>query len=391
MLHDYLDRLGLTNNRIRMHAAVTTRTAFLNALAQTNNLFLVHEIDIESKDAILQLAEAQDIDIILDEVERFTKREIHQHRENVAIVHWYNQQFTNLLNAICTGWGVVWNFREPVFNGSWVTKYLEPNNLARNLFDFMGTGQSQGYTSEQVNFIRSMSNKVSQLNHSKQLLEFTLILHRHANRHELNTTDLLFEHSYNLNNYYILMSSTLDVFSRLINSVYTLGFGQFVPYTLDKPSFLNALDLKRKGLSSIIRLKKYLDWIDWLRQRRNIFAHQSHVGMSEVIQRKRVQLTEQELNQKVESSMDWDYMASVGIGTDAITEMKNMNRFQIDLEENYEKVVKDIMTLEIKERISGNVKQVIYFPLRAIDDDYEIFSTLINRLVKNLTGARRIR
>lgn len=390
MLHDYLDRLGLTNNRIRMHVAVSSSTMFLNTLAQMNDFFFVHEIEVDSKDAILQLADTQDIDILLDEVERFTKQEIHQSREKIAIVHWYKPQFTDLLNAICTGWGVVWNFREPVFNGHWITKYLEPNSLARNVFDFMATGQNQGYNPEQVNFIRSMSNKISQLNHSRQLLDYTLLLHRHANRHELPTNDLLFEHSYHLNNYYILMSSTLDVFSRLINSVYSLGFRQFAPYTLDKTTFLDALALKRKTLSDIIRLKKHLDWMDWLRQRRNLFAHQSHIGLTEVIRRKRIQLTEQELDQKVEDSMDWAYMATAGIGNDVITQMKSMNRFQIDLEENYEKVVSDIMTLEKQERISGDVRQVIYFPLRAIEDDYKLFDGLVNRLIKNLTGARRL-
>jgi len=391
MLHDYLNTLGLSGNRIILHTAVSSSTAYLGALTQTSDCFEVHEINVESKEEILNLAKEKDIDVILDENEIFSQKEVYSNRDKLAIIHWYNPQFTDLINAICAGWGVVWNARNPVLNGTWVTKYLEENSLSKAVFDFMEIGKRQGYSEEQVGFIRSMTNKISQMNHAKQLLDYTIILQRHANRHGLKTENLLFEHSYHLNNYYVLMASTLDVFSRLINNVYQLGFSQFTSYTLDKAVFLKALEQKRKGLAQIIQLKKHLDWMHWMKQRRNLFAHQSHIGLTEIVQRKKIQLTEDELNQKVEDSMDWAFMLTSGIASEAVQDLKEFTRFQIDLEQNYQTIVKDIMTIDKQDRVTREVTPVVFFPLRAIDDDYKVFSELVKRMIQNLNGARKVK
>ena len=101
MLHNYLDTLGLSSNKIKLHVATNAMTPMLTALETINPALELHEININSKDAIIDLAATLDIDIILDEKERFTKKEIFKHNERLAIVHLYNPYFTDLLNAIC--------------------------------------------------------------------------------------------------------------------------------------------------------------------------------------------------------------------------------------------------------------------------------------------------
>lgn len=390
MLHDYLDSLGLTNNRIVMHVAVGTTTRLLEALVVDNSELQIHEVDVNSKETILELANSLDIDILLDEEERFTKREIYANRDKMAIVHWYNPFFNDLLNSICTGWGVVWNFRDPVWNASWITKYLESPYVARKVFDFMQISQEQGYSSEQVNFIRSLSNKITHATHAKQSIDYTMICYRYANRHGMKTTDILFELSHHLNNYYMWVSSSLDISARLINSVYTLGFQTFNSYTLDNAEFLRRLEPKRKGLVNIIRLKKYMDWMDWMRQRRNFFAHQSHLYLSPLVQRKAEQLSDEEMNQIVEGFMDWNYLSTTGMSDDAIQNLKDFMKFQVDLDENHETKLQDVIPMNKRDRLTEEVKPVLFFPLKAVDEDYAKFTEIIGRVIDNLTGARPV-
>lgn len=387
MLQDYLSSLGQTG-KIYLHTAVTHETSFLGALAYDNDYLTNHIIDEVNKENVATVIEQKDIDIVLDENELFDKRDIHLIREKVAIVHRYRPQFTDLLNAICAGWGVVWNFREPLLNASWITKYLEPNYLNRKVYDFMFAGQRQGYSESEINLIRNMSNKISQLNHSKQNIEYLMILNRYAKRHETKTDDILFQLTYHLNSYYLLMSGTLDVCSRLLNSVYGLNFGDFQSYTLDKSLFLQRLKIKRKSLYNIIALNKYLDWMFWLRTRRNYFAHQGHPYLTPLLQRKAVQLSDDQMNELVENAMDWGLLSSVG-SPEVIQGMRDFSRFQIDLEQNNETLVKDIMTLTRQDRLTGEAREVIFFPLRAVDDDYKMFSELMIRIINNLDGARR--
>lgn len=389
MLHDYLDTLGLERHRIILNVVAQEISPMMRSLAISNEYLEMHQADDMETEYLIELSKALNVDIILDEIERFDKSDIHKNRETVAIVQLYDPYFTDLLNAICTGWGVVWNFRDPVWNASMVTKYLERTNIARKVFDLMAVGQSKGYSAEQINLIRNTSNKVSQLLHAKQNIEYTTILLRYARRNQLKSDDLLFELTYHLSSYFFFMTSSLDTLARACNSIFQLRFQSHESYTIDGTEFLIRMDRKRKSFTSIVRLKKYLDWVFWLRRRRNFFAHESHLYLTPLIQRKANQLTEAEINQRVEESLDWAYLASTGTSQEAISAMKESSRFQIDLEENHETVVNDLMTLEKQNRITGETKKVIYFPLRAVGEDYIMFEEFLGRIIANLSKARK--
>jgi hypothetical protein len=387
MLHNYLDTLGLSRNRIRLHVATDNETS-IHGLTIMNDELKAHVIDIESKDEILELASLIDADIILDEKDRFTKNEIFKKSDSLVIVQYFNPQFNDLLNAICTGWDVPWNFREPIWNASWISKYLERGTLAKRVFDFMDTSRMKNYTDEQRHIVRNLSNKISQVNHCKQLLDYNLILRRYAKRHNVKAEDILFEISYELNNYYILISGCLDVMARLINDVYELGFEPYQSYTLDKKEFLKRLTKKRKSLASDISLNKYLDWMDWMKKRRNMLAHESYLYLTPLVKRKDVQLSEAEIEQAVNAAFPYDDYVRAGIDSSYIDGLKEMQRFQIDLEQNHETVIEDTMTMTKQDRKTGVEKEVLFLPLRAIEDDYKNMCELINRIMKNLEGSR---
>lgn len=388
ILHNYLDTLNMRNHRINLH--VSNNLPNVQSLATMYPLLKLHEFNSESKTEILEIASNIDLDIILDEKEKFTDKEVADADGSVAIVRYFNPEFNDLLNCICVGWGVPWNFRDPIWNASWITKYLEPNSLTRKAFDFMGSSQEQHYTADQQHSIRNLSNKLSQVSHSKQLLDYMLLLRRYAKRHNLKTEDVLFELSFHLSNYFLLISGSLDILARLINDVYGLGFRQYDSYTLDKQLFLDRLDNKRKGLAKIIRLNKYLDWMDWLRQRRNLLAHQSYLYLTPLIKQVKTPLTDEEINARVEASKDWELLSSSGLKPEFIAQMKEFKKFQIDLDENHETIAEDIMPINMKDRKTGDVKKVIYFPLKAINEDYKKMNELVIRILDNLISARPI-
>ncbi len=387
MLHNYLGTLGLTENRIRLHIATDDERS-IHGLTLMHDELKAHVIDIESKDEILELAALIDADIVLDEKDRFTKKEIFDKADTLSIVQFFNPQFNDLLSAICTGWNVPWNFREPIWNASWISKYLENGTLAKRVFNFMDGSRSKNYSDDQRHIVRNLSNKISQVNHCKQVLDYKLLLRRYAKRHSIKAEDILFEISYELNNYYILISSCLDVMSRLLNDVYELGYGPYMSYTLDKQEFLDRLALKRKGLVSTISLNKYLDWMDWLKKRRNRLAHQEHLYLTTVIQRKDVQLSDAEIEQAVDAAFPYDDYVQAGIATSVISGLKEMQRFQIDLEQNHETVFEDVTTMKKQDRKTRTEKEIIFFPLRALEDDHKMMGELINRIMRNLEGSR---
>lgn len=389
MLHDYLDTKYMNEYRINLHVIGFDSPA-LRAIELTNTNLIVRTIDVKSKSNILELALSSNIDIILDEKEIFTKKEISQNIDKIAIVRYFNPEFNDMLNAICVGWSIPWNFREPIWNASWLTKYLEPNSLAKKVLDFTETSQKQKYTDKQRNYLRNLSNKISQVSHSKQLLDYLLIIRRYQKRNELKAEDTLFELAHNINNYYLLMSSSLDILARLINDVYDLEFPPYKPYSLDNSDFLNKLAEKRKSLTSIIQLKKYLDWMDWLRQRRNLLAHESHLHLTPLIQRKKMVLSEEEINIKAEQSIDWILFAGSGVSDELINNMKQFKKFQIDLEENHVTVAEDIMYMSKRNRKTHEVKEIIFFPLKAIDEDFKMFSEIVKRVINNLISSRKV-
>lgn len=389
VFHNYLDTLGLTRNRIRLYVVVSEITRTHTALEVMNASLKFCIVDVNSKDAILGLATQLDIDVILDEKMRFAKSEVFKHNNSVAIVHHYNPNFNDLLNAVCTGWGVAWNFRDPIWRASWLSKYLERDSLAKKAFNFMDSSRKQNYTDEQRNFIRNLSNKITHVSHSKQMLESTCILLRYAKRHNLKKEDLLFELTHHLNNYYMFISSSLDVLARLINDVYRLGFSSYRAYSLDNKEFLSKLEEKRKGLVGIIRLEKYLDWMDWMRQRRNLFAHQSHLYLTPLIQQKQVPLTDAELDALVDAKFDWSLFTDMDVQT--LANMKEVTRFHINLEENYETIAEEMMEIHKRDRKTGDIKPVIFFPLKAIEQDRQQFDEIMNRLLDNLIGARAVK
>jgi len=389
MLHNYIETLGLDNKKIVIHVITESPNGFRGLAG--NPYFYVHHLESVTADSILNLSDTLDIDIILDEQELISKNEIHRNREKVAIVHWYNPHFTDLLNAICTGWGVVWNFREPIFNAPWVSKYFEPGQLARKVFDFMQISKEKNFNDKEVNLIRNMANKISQINHAKQLIEYLKILNRYSVRHELKTDDILFNLTYHLNTYNLLIPSTLDVMARLYNSIYDLGYSEFNSYTLDRDDFLVRLGQKRASATKIIKLKKYLDWIFWMKSRRNYFAHEGHTYLSPIVQRKANELSVAEIERLVDGEMDWNLIRSAARTQEEYDSLREFTNWRIDYEQNYETIVNDIMTINKQDRITKEIKEVVLFPLRAVDEDYKNFSDLLTRLFDNLTKARKVR
>ena len=101
-----------------------------------------------------------------------------------------------------------------------------------------------------------------------------------------------------------------------------------------------------------------------------------------------MQLTEAELDALVETSTNWAIFVESGMSAENLAGLKAFKKFQIDLEENYETIVEDMITVDMRYRKTGEVKPGTFFSLRAVDEDQKVFTELMNRLPDNLIGAR---
>lgn len=76
-------------------------------------------------------------------------------------------------------------------------------------------------------------------------------------------------------------------------------------------------------------------------------------------------------------------------GADEVMEaIRATLRQELDLEHNYKKIANDIMTLEMRDEATGDMRQHIVRPLLMIDNDFDKINEIMERVFANLSRAR---
>jgi hypothetical protein len=334
--------------------------------------------DAEStKESISSYAENVDIDIILDQNNQLDKTFIFDKFYEFQVTKSLGE-LTNWCESFLLGCGIPWSFSGARTDFPLYMRYLKRPGLCKNYFQFMAEcTNDQNYTSVQQDKVRSITNRLSYVEYSRDMMHYYLIRLRKNKRGGDPREDFNFELSYHLSNYYFLIAGIMDSFARLINDIYGLKLPTKI-LALEKEDFINANRQKRTGLVHILRNPKFIRWASFLKERRNFIAHDSDMRQSPMIQKKDVLLTESETNELVDAYLDWSF-AATALTPGQIHAWRAQVAQHIRLDNDYEEIARFVMVIPA---VDGGHK--IYQPLRGIDHDYEKLCDVMTKLLPRL-------
>lgn len=379
MLHEYLDARGQGNLRIHLYTPLDSPWA-----NQYDHLTVIPG-DIKGKAAIFEYSKQEDVDILYDPHDLFDKED-KASRLNELLFITVPKALNTQIEAYLAGYGVAWLMDHSILNVGWIQKFTYRRELTHIIFDMLSTAQQKGYSPRQIEYVRALLNKVMHVEYARDLLYHYLILKRRSYRNN-GANNYRFELTYHLTNYTFFICSAMDILARLLNDLYNLGYGKYAPYGIEKQEFVKKLAAKRKTLADILALKKYVDWGELIKIRRNDFTHSSHLYMTPMVMEVDNPLSDEELNSLVDQSMDWSLLKSTG-NEQMVKDMETMVRQNLVIEHNYKVVVDDIMVLEQEDRKTRKTRKYVVKPLNAVDDDFDKLREIIERVIKNLATVR---
>ena len=371
-LHHYLIDTVASDITIQLHCT----SIVANNVAQSLNI-TQHDTIPTTNEELLTAVNDLDIDVVFDQNNQFNQKFFWSKFYEFEAVKTI-EDLRNSIENYLIGSGITWSFTRPLWNMPLPMKYMATPGICMDYFDFMAkcTGIKK-YTDNQKEKVRYITNKIKQIEFSRDILQYYVKRMRKARRNGMPDDDYNLELNYHLSNYYFLMAGTLDTVSRLMNDVYKLGLKR-PQLAIEKVEFINANRKKRTGFVSLLTKKEFVDWISWLKERRNFVAHDGDIRQTPLVEAKKTPLTDDEINAIVDQQIDWTLMAA-NLPTDLYQAQREQAIQLARIQHGYKVIAEKIMMVP---EADGGHK--IYFPLLDIDLDYEKFADLMTKILYRL-------
>lgn len=371
-LHYYLVDIVGSNIKIKLHSTGVVDSTSAERLAIER-----HEIVVSTEEDLLTAVGDLDIDVVFDQNDEFSEKflwsKFYEFDAPKAIA-----ELRSSVESYLIGSGVAWSFAMPVWNMPLFMKYMSIPGLCMDYFAFMGECTAKGYSDDQKERVRYVTNKIKQVEYARDILRYYIKRMRKARRAGMSDDDYNLQLNYHLSNYYFLMAGTLDSVARLINSVHKLGLTRYADLAVEKDGFVNKNRSKRTGFVRIFKKVKFKKWILFLKERRNFIAHEGDMRQTPIVQEKSVPLTDTEVNAIVDRQLDWTFLAAV-----LPTEMFQAQREQavelVRIQNDYRVVAEKVMIIP---QAGGGHK--IHSPLIDIDHDYDQFVDIMSKVLSRL-------
>lgn len=360
ILRAYLSDIGKSHIDIRTHFS-----------GQLDEVDLLGKVSLE------------DLDIVLDFNKYYSEKFTNKNFYTVEIIQTINELVSSIENFL-VGSGVAWRLREPVWNMQLLLRYMEQPGLCQDYYNYMVECQrSSKYTSEQIDRIRYIVNKIKQIDYARDLLQYYVKRLRKAERSGIGDDDSYnLELNYHISNYYFLLAGALDSMARLLNDFLKLKIprDKYRDLGLEKATFIKRNKEKRTGLARKLSVKKINHWMSFLKKRRNFIAHEGDMRQTPLVEEIKTPLTDIEINAIVDKQMDWTQLARL-----APQEMYDAHRamaFEMArIKNNYKVIARNIM------HVPGKNGGTIWLPLMSVDFDYEHFSEIMSKILVKLKST----
>lgn len=372
-LHHYLRNTVGSDVTIKLHCTSSVADDVARSFGITRC-----NVNPSNNEGLLSAVNDLDIDVVFDQDNQFEQKFLwgkFYEFDTVKTLKELKESTENFL----VGNGIAWSFANPFWNMPLFMKYTNTPGICMDYFAFMSECTStKGYTDMQKEKVRYITNKIKQVEYARDVLQYYIKRMRKARRNGMADDDYNIQLNYHLSNYYFLMAGTLDSLARLINDVYKLKLTRYSELAVEKDKFIDANRTKRTGLVRLLKNKKFVKWVSFLKERRNFIAHDGDVRQTPLVKEKKVPLTDAEANAIVDGQMDWTLLASV-LSADLLQAQREQAVQIVRIQNDYEVVAEKIMMIPAQ---GGGHK--IHSPLIDIDHDYEQFSEIMSKVLVRL-------
>lgn len=370
-LHYYLmDAVG-SPIKIKVHC-----TSAVSITVATSLRIERHGISIGSEEELLSAVNDIDLDIVFDQNDEFDQKFLWSKFYEFDAPKTFSELQASVENFLI-GSGVAWSFAMPIWNMPLFMKYMSVPGLCMDYFSFMGECTAKGYSDEQKEKVRYVTNKIKQVEYARDILQYYIKRMRKARRAGMTDDDYNFQLNYHLSNYYFLMAGTLDSVARLINSVYKLGLTAYKDLAVEKDSFINKNRSKRTGFVRIFKRVKAKKWVIFLKDRRNFIAHEGDMRQTPIVQENETLLTDAEVDEIVDRQLDWGFLASV-LPAEMYQAQRDQSVQLVRIQNDYRTIAEKIMM------IPGAGGYKMHAPLIDVDHDYEQFAGIMSDVLVKL-------
>ncbi len=347
-----------------------------------------------SKDQILAYAQSNNIDLIYSSdaaliTELYKSGKPFQYAETIS-------QLENEIEAYVSGKGVPWDFKQPVWNATWLAKHIENMELLGNLRNLSDIASSQlNYNEKQTSFIRALQHKAMQIRYCEEKLLSLVQRKNYAERnYKIKNSynyddfyDYSFELNYHLGNLYFLISGSFDIIGRLLTDLLEIN-GRDVKPNIEHQNFLEQLQSKNNELYQLYSEEEMNKWMIWIKRKRNFVAHESEASYTNVIKAKKVKLTDVEVEEKVNAMQKWDAFRML-MGNEYVESQKAMGRSVVRMHEDHKIYTKDAMQVKYYDNETRQEAMALFHPLIDIKADYSKFQILLDSTAKILSTVTR--
>jgi hypothetical protein len=248
----------------------------------------------------------------------------------------------------------------------------EPNLKLLRLYESAGKARLDPETTE---LLRSLCfNRHSGLSYTRDKLLFHVQQRRSAKRHKLERQDFAFEAGYFLNHYYVLLWAGLDQLCWIVNGLFKLGLKSkdWRKVGALNPQFLKILHEKVPRIEEVFKNDEFVRWVKMLRGARHFIAHRGFAMPTQMLIRREMEPTDEELEREVDQSDEWHELREL-----LPPELLSMSRWNLKEKarlRRYKEVPEAVMQIEI----DGEV--VMIFPLLNIEWDFNNFFSCAERI-----------
>ena len=245
------------------------------------------------------------------------------------------------------GFDIAWTFKNPTWNGTWQSLYLDADNdITGPLRKLAGVAQGVGLDRDTVEALWSLAvNRVPQVCYTRDKLQWLSLQRDAARRDGFTNQTYIFEISYHLNFYYLLLRGTLDHLALVVNGVYGLGLPERAVGATYR-QFLDSLQAKSANQYDLFTSDKITEFIARLGALRNLAAHRGSIIPRKVVERPDAPPTTEEIDEHLRATgKEWVLKDST---TPQIVAMARSNAVGELLEKNT--VAEDVEVIEYQGR-----------------------------------------
>ena len=341
----------------------------------------------KNKTEILDFANKNNIDVIYSSNKELIL-ELYQGQNPFELTSVFDEVSFEI-ESFMTGKDIAWSFNDAVWNATWFSKYNQSDALMQAVMKLLYKYQTKkGSTQVQIDFARALTNKAGHIRHCEEVLTSLVQKKNYSERNNsvINAYglkdfyDYKFEITYNLGNYYFLISGTIDIIGRLLNKTYRLGGER----NIERDEFHTLLVKFNKDLVDLFSEKVTNEWIIWLKTRRNYVAHESNTTYTDILMGKKERAPQSAIDAIVEGLKDWNALA-IFADPVRVNYMKEDAKAVVRMYEDSTVYTRDAMSVPWFNKDTDKAELRTFHPLINIRADYHKIEKLLKDTIDILT------